>query len=320
MPLPSTHLSAGAEAVDELARRIASDAPELAELPPRELAAVAKAVLAGKLTEELRAKVDISGIDYEEEKRIFLEGRASEATREAYGRALTQLEAFARRRGRSVLELRPRDADAFIRGVEGSASTVRLRAAGASSFYGFLERETEGRIKNLFHGTRSRPPSSRRRALELPSEDELSTLLEAVESTNVLGAAIAVMAYRGLRVGALPELTIKGRRFWTRSKGKEISGELGTAAIEALEAAGLPLRAPFGELTARKIADRMRRVTRRLTAEGKLEAAYSVHDLRHFFAVREYRRTKDLYRVSKLLGHASIQVTETYLRGLGEVD
>ena len=29
---------------------------------------------------------------------------------------------------------------------------------------------------------------------------------------------------------------------------------------------------------------------------------------------------KDLYRVSKLLGHASIEVKETYLRGLGERD
>jgi integrase len=310
----------GAEAVEELARRIATDAPELAELPPRELAAVAKAVLAGKLTEELRAKVDVAGIDYEEEKRIFLESFPSAATREAYGRALAQLEAFARRRGRSVLELRPRDADAFIRAVEGSAATVRLRAAGASSFYGFLERETEGRIKNPFHGTRSRPPSMRKRILEIPSEEELSILLEAVDPHSELGAAIAVMAYRGMRVGGLPELTIKGGRFWTRSKGKDLSGELGTAAVEVLEAAGLPLRAPFAGLTARKIADRMRRATRRLAAEGKLEAAYSVHDLRHFFAVREYRRTKDLYRVSKLLGHASIQVTETYLRGLGELD
>jgi len=188
---------------------------------------------------------------------------------------------------------------------------VRLRAAGASSFYGFLERETEGRIKNPFHGTRARPPSMRKRALDIPSEEELRILLEVVDPHSALGAAIAVMAYRGLRVGGLPVMMIKGGRFWTRSKGKEISGELGEAAV-------LPLRAPFGNLTARKIADRVRFATRRLAAAGKLEAAYSVHDLRHFFAVREYGRTKDLYRVSKLLGHASIQVTEIYLKGLGK--
>lgn len=311
---------AGDRAVEELALRIASDAPELAELPPRELAAVARAVLAGKLTEELRAKVDIAGIDYAAERRAFLEGRASQATQEAYARALDELEAFARRRGRGVLELRPRDADAFIRAVAGSPATVRLRSAGASSFYGFLERETEGRVKNPFRGTRARPSPSRRRPLEIPGEDELRALLEAVGAHSELGAAIAVMAYRGLRVGALPGLTVKGGRFRTRSKGKELSGELGAAALAALEAAALPLRAPFGDLTARKIADRMRLVTRRLASEGKIVAAYSAHDLRHFFAVTEYRRTKDLHRVSRLLGHASMQVTETYLRGLGELD
>jgi integrase len=162
--------------------------------------------------------------------------------------------------------------------------------------------------------------AARRRPLEIPSEEEIHILLEAVDPHSVLGAAIVLMAYRGFRVGGLPELTIKGGRFWTLTKGKVLSGELGAEALGALKAAGLPLRAPFGGLTARKIADRMRLVTARLVAEGKIEVAYSVHDLRHFFAVGEYRRTKDLYRVSKLLGHASIQVTETYLRGLGEVD
>ncbi len=34
----------------------------------------------------------------------------------------------------------------------------------------------------------------------------------------------------------------------------------------------------------------------------------------------EHRKDREVYRVSKMLGHASIQVTETFLRGLGEVD
>jgi site-specific recombinase XerD len=51
-----------------------------------------------------------------------------------------------------------------------------------------------------------------------------------------------------------------------------------------------------------------------------IAAAYSAHDLRHLYAVTEYRKDRDLYRVSKPLGHASIQVTEKYLRDMGEVD
>jgi len=38
--------------------------------------------------------------------------------------------------------------------------------------------------------------------------------------------------------------------------------------------------------------------------------------LRHFYALTEYTKTKDIYNVSKLLGHASIAITEVYLRGL----
>lgn len=36
--------------------------------------------------------------------------------------------------------------------------------------------------------------------------------------------------------------------------------------------------------------------------------------------VTEYRKDRDIYRVSKMLGHASIPVTERYLKGLGKMD
>jgi len=42
--------------------------------------------------------------------------------------------------------------------------------------------------------------------------------------------------------------------------------------------------------------------------------------LRHFFAVTEYKKDFDIHRVSKLLNHASIQVTEHYLKSIGEID
>jgi len=91
-------------------------------------------------------------------------------------------------------------------------------------------------------------------------------------------------------------------------------------AILAIHAASLPIARPFAGTSETKLADAIRKKTAMLKVEGKLAAAYSAHDLRHLYAVTEYRKDRDIYRVSKLLGHASIQVTETYLRGLGEVD
>ncbi len=73
--------------------------------------------------------------------------------------------------------------------------------------------------------------------------------------------------------------------------------------------ASLDVRRPFAETSETKLAE-----------FETIKAAYWAHDFRHLYAVTEYRKDKDIYRLSKLLGHASIQVTETYLRGLGEVE
>ncbi len=42
----------------------------------------------------------------------------------------------------------------------------------------------------------------------------------------------------------------------------------------------------------------------------------SPHVFRHTFACRFWRETGDIYRLSKILGHSSISVTERYLRGI----
>lgn len=75
-----------------------------------------------------------------------------------------------------------------------------------------------------------------------------------------------------------------------------------------------PSYRPFAGTKETKLAAVVRKLTK------KLSAAYSAHHLRHLYAVTEYRKDRDLHRLSKLLGHASVNVTERYLRGLGEAD
>jgi site-specific recombinase XerD len=41
------------------------------------------------------------------------------------------------------------------------------------------------------------------------------------------------------------------------------------------------------------------------------------NDLRHAFAVRLYEARHDVYQVEKAPGHATVAVTEIYLRSLG---
>jgi site-specific recombinase XerC len=266
------------------------------------------------------AAAKLAGIDYRVEKETFLEnsGRTqSPHTRIAYRAALGRLDTWAVRHNINPLELTPAQADDFIYSLRGgrSAASIRLDVSAASSFFTWLERRRAG-IKNPFRGTKARPAKKQDRKIEIPSTPEVETIVRGLPID--LAAAVAVMAYRGLRAGILPTLSISGDRFFGRSKGKDISGVLPAAAQEAVKAAGLPLRGPFAGILPNTLEKRLARAVAKLHAAGKIQGTYSAHDFRHFYAVTEYRRDKDIHRVSRLLGHASILVTETYLKGLGE--
>ena len=316
-------VAAGSLAVEDLARRMAREPPELADLTPAELLAVAKHAQSQRIGYDFGQKVDIARIDYQAEREVYLAqaGKVkSRHTRIAYEAALKRLEAFAARQGLAVLAMKARDAEdfAYSLATEGRApSSVRLDLAGCSSFFTFLERRFDA-IRNPFRGTKARPQQKAAKAGAYPSAEEAVTLLDVLAPE--IRAAATVMLCRGLRVGALPSLTIRGKRFTARTKGKHVSGELPATALEAIKAAGLDGRRLFAGTTETKLADAMRKRAIALAQAGKLAAPYSAHDLRHQYAVTEYRKARDFYRVSKLLGYASIQVTETYLRGHGEVD
>jgi site-specific recombinase XerC len=314
----------GEALVKSVARRIAQDSPKLADLEPVELEKLARVVVAESLKDDLHREADLARIDYLTERDRFLQ-RASRTgsrhTLRSYRAALEHLEAWcaAAAQRLSPLELTPALADDFIESEKASGAspaTVQLRVAAASSFWTWLERRHE-EIRNPFRGTRSRPAKKARRTLAVPSDAEVR-LLEA-EAEPTLAAAIVLMGQGGLRVGALPAMSITGARWSSTTKGKEQSGKVPEEAREAITRAGLPLRSPFTGFSAAAIADRFRRLAIKLHEAGKLQARYSVHDLRHAFAVRLYVATHDVYQVEKALGHATVAVTETYLRSLGLV-
>lgn len=268
------------------------------------------------------AAANLAGINYRAEQETFLEnaGRTQSLhTRTAYRAALGRFNAWAARQQLNPLEVSPAQADDFIYSLRGgrSAASIRLDVSAASSFFTWLERRHAG-IKNPFRGTKARPAKKQDGKIEIPDALDVETILRKLPAD--LAAAVAVMAYRGLRVGLLPTLAISGDRFFGRSKGKDISGALPTATLKAIKAAGLPLRGPFAGVLPNTLEKRIARAVAKLYATGKVQAAYSAHDFRHFYAVTEYRRDRDIHRVSRLLGHASILVTESYLKGLGEAE
>ena len=306
----------------DMAMRIKQEAPTLADLNNEQLEQIARLVISQRLAAEMNTAVNLAGIDYQSEKETFLNtaGKTeSPHTKKSYRAGIDRLEAWAASRGINVLELTPAQADDFIYSLRGSraAASIRLDIAAASSFFTWLHRRHNA-IENVFRGSKARPAKKAVKVIEIPSTQEVETIIRELAALE--SAAAAVMAYRGLRAGALPTLSITGGKFTGYSKGKDISGIMPPAALEAIKAASLPLRSPFAGITANTLEQRIIRAVKKLYATGKIAAAYSCHDLRHYYAITEYKADKDIHRVSKLLAHASIQVTEHYLKALGEAD
>lgn len=216
-PLPSTDQNS----VNELIRRLVDASPSLGNLTADDLATVAKAVVFDEFKDELKHRLDVARIDLAAKQELFLSRYKSAQTRQAYRAALQTLDSWAERAGVMLLDLKPRHADAYIASCTGSPSSIRLRIAAASSFFTFLDRETEGRVRNPFLGTRLRPTRASATP-KVPSDTDVATILGAVKGD--LKAACIVVLEHGFRVGALPTLQIWGGRYQGESKGKSIEG------------------------------------------------------------------------------------------------
>jgi site-specific recombinase XerD len=319
-----------AESPQEMAMRIKQEAPTLADLNNEQLEQIARLVMTQRLVAELNTAVDLAGIDWAKKREAFLSDTKSPHTCRAYAAALDKLEAWASRGGINPLEMKAVTADQFIRDLkaEGRASaSTRRDIAAVSAFYTFLERY-HSQIKNPIRGTRIRPPKENKKEIVIPTATDYAVIM--AELPPIERAIVSCLALRGLRVGALPTLELKGKKYYGKSKGKALEENnaagitLPPQALSAIKAAGLDIKKPFAwktkqgtENTANAIEGRINYFVGKLYKAGKITAAYSCHDFRHFYAANEYRENKDIFRLSKLLNHAGIQITQIYLKSLG---
>jgi len=308
-----------ADTLEALVQRLAFDAPRLTDLSREELEQLARVVIMTNLRDDLKRRAELARIDYEREVNTFLSNASrsgSWATISAYTYSLARFDGWVVQHSLDALDLTPRQADEYIYSLRlagRSPGTIRLEVAAVSAFFSFLERRYDV-VRNPFRGTRARPAYRPTREIVIPDEAELRVVLQTARPW--LKAAIACMCFRGLRVGALPTLTIDEGRFSGWSKGKAVNGILPSSALAAIEEAGLDRRRPFFGVFSVHIADRVRRHAYRLVARKMLRSVYSAHDYRHYFAVHEYRAVPDMYRLKKLLGHYDLRTTERYLKTL----
>jgi site-specific recombinase XerD len=289
--------------------------PDFADLPEDAQKQITKSAIFSNYIDEIKDLEKASRINFEKQKKDFIESFKSPYTKKNYHAALERFESYARKNEFIPQLATPEQADGFIkerRSADISNALVRLDTAACSSFFTFLERRYPS-VKNPFRGTRERPEKRTAKKIEIPTEEEVQYIIE--KSNEFVSAAVAVMAYRGLRAGALPSLEVIGNHFKAFSKGKETKGTFNKDVLFIIN--NLPsVGSPFGGLSSGAIEHRIKRATEKFYAKGKIKALYSAHDFRHFYAVTEYKKDFDIYRVSRLLNHTSIIVTENYLRSL----
>lgn len=262
----------------------------------------------------------IKQIDYETEKENFFKQCSktkSNHTKRQYKNGLKKLEEYCIMNNKNILFIKAREADDFITEVNSSElSNLSIRAlvSSCSSFFSFLERRYPF-IKNPFRGTKTRPPVKNKKRLEVPTKKEIELIIKDICDPLVKTAVIFIQEC-GVRVGALSKLEIKNNKYYSYSKGKEISWKVTDKAIKELKKNKLDIETPFKNKNSEVIRNVFYRSSKRLYEQGKIKASYSIHDIRHYFAVTLYKKTKDIELIRQALNHSSIAITGIYLRSL----
>lgn len=262
----------------------------------------------------------IKQIDYETEKENFFKQCSktkSNHTKRQYKNGLNKLEEYCRINNKNILFIKAREADDFITEVNSSElSNLSIRAlvSSCSSFFSFLERRYPF-IKNPFRATKTRPPVKNKKRLEVPTKKEIELIIKDISDPLIKMAVIFIMEC-GVRVGALPKLEIRNNKYYSYSKGKEINWKVTDKVIKELKKNNLAFNAPFKNKSSEVIRNVFYRSSKRLYEQGKIKASYSIHDIRHYFAVTLYKKTRDIELIRKALNHSNIAITGLYLRSL----
>lgn len=290
-------------------------------LTPEQIQKLESAAMGQILIDEMKDDYRIGNIDYEKERATFINQCSrnnSRHTKRQYSNALKRLESFAIEINKPILFLKAKEIDDFITSLKNNtalaSTTVRTVVDSCSSFFTHISRRYPV-IKNPFFGTKMRPRNKNKKTLAIPSKKEIDIIVADISNSDVK-AAIIFLSETGLRIGALSKISIHGNRYVCLTKCKEARGQLNKNALACVKKYKLDSENPFKNKKHTVIADTFRRATKRLTSEKKIKAAYSVHDLRHYYAVKLYTKTRDIHLVKDKLNHSSIVITDRYLRAL----
>jgi len=228
------------------------------------------------------------------------------------------------------IDVTPFDADTYVSELSKvyAPNSVRTHLTAISSFFTTMVR-WEVIPTNPFRGVKT-VKSKRVKSLAVPNEQDLyrvlSRLSDKISSPHSTAykkvyMAVWLMAYGGFRVGALKGLSIKDDIYTTYSKGRTIQGIMPEGYKEVMSDMGFDasVALPFKDMNERTIQHHVTKVCEELFTEGVIEQKYHAHSFRHYFAVKVYSQTSDIYVVSKRLNHTNVAITQRYLDSIGMI-
>jgi integrase/recombinase XerD len=292
------------------------------------------------------------------EAEAFIEGQASPATRRMYRSDVQDLARFLGDRGRTLEEATREDLVQWIRSLEKrevrgkkglDGATLARKLSVVKTFFEYLR--TKGRVM-ANPSADLKPPRVDRSQGKTPclSKREVEQLLGTMDPETASGLrdrAIGMLLFgQGLRVSEIAKLekrhlatedgyTVirlagKGGGLVTSVLSPDVHQVLrehlrknvphGEYVFRAMPRNGAYQEAQGRDPRTRPIGTRSILVMLKETARraGLDPAAIRPHGGRVFFITEAYRRTRDLERVARAVGHRSLGTTRRYLRYLEE--
>ena len=275
------------------------DAPDAVQEIARKAAYVNKVVRGAEQVETARA------VPFEELQSRFLQTYKSVHTRTAYKSAISTWRAYCVSEGINPLLAEPMQADAFASHMcnDKSPRTANLIINAVSSFYAMLAKWRVIPSTIFIKCKRAKVQTITHR---VPSEDDIKEAIAEARrrGRNHVADAIILLRATGLRVGALK--TIKADRVHNVYKAESKSSEIVIKIPDDMKRMNIT---KWHKIETAKLQQHIRRA---------FKSRYSVHDIRHAFAIDLYRKSgNDIYSVMRALCHASVNTTINYLHGIG---
>jgi site-specific recombinase XerD len=276
-----------------------------------------------KDTDYVRNQKDRLSLNIEKELTIFLDSRNSPFTKKNYKTGIDFFLNYCKTNHLDTRLLKRQDVLQYLiwlRDFGYSNNKTKgwfdITIVSISSFYTFLQRDTDGLIMNYFLGNGIKYEEKVQELKELPTIEDIRILLE--NSSKKTSLAIRIMSETALRIGAMEKLVIsktktRGYVYQSYSKGKIVTGKISKELVDLIGHTGKV----FKEWEYKKDSNKISKEIIKYKKKYNLCFGSLAHSFRHYATCKLYEETKDIMKVKKLLNHLDVSVTQKYLVRLG---